>query len=116
MNKFSMLSDELNPLKTQGLAIKLFQHNEAEAAMDFADEGGQALHLWNPDVRGWPEAPTCFKRSCKEWGHLLDRDIDRLIATARSLGIVVIAVSRRGMRGQHIDLCGGPLRKAKGLC
>jgi hypothetical protein len=29
---------------------------------------------------------------------------------------VVIAVSRRGMRGQHIDLCGGPLRKAKGLC
>jgi hypothetical protein len=96
--------------------MKLFYHEEAEAAMDFADEGGQALHVWNPNVREWPEAPTCFKRSGKEWGHLCDMDIDRLVSTARSLGVVVIAVSRRGLRGQHIDLCGGPLRKAKELC
>lgn len=84
--------------------------------MDFADNGGQALHVWKPDVREWPKAPACFKRSGGEWGHLIDRDTERLIATARSLGVVVIVVSRRGMRGQHIDLCGGPLRKAKELC
>lgn len=45
MSKFSILSDGLNHHKTQGLAIKLFQHDEAEAAMDFADEGGLALHV-----------------------------------------------------------------------
>ncbi len=81
--------------------------------MNFADEGGQALHVWNPDVRHWPEVPSCFKRSASEWGHLIDMDFERLVVTARSLGVVVIAVSRRG---QHIDLCGGPLRKAKELC
>jgi hypothetical protein len=116
MNKLGMLSDDLNQHKAQGLAIKLFQHNEAEAAMDFADNGGQALHLWKPFARDWPEAPFCFKRSASEWGHLCDMDVDRLVSTARSLGVVVIVVSRRGMRGQHIDLCGGPLRKAKELC
>lgn len=98
------------------MVMKLFQHEEAEAAMDFADQGGQALHVWKPNVGHWPEAPSCFKRSCTEWAHLLDRNLDRLISTARSLGVVVIAVSRRGMRGQHIDLCGGPLRKAKESC
>jgi hypothetical protein len=96
--------------------MKLFQHNEAKAAMDFADAGGQALHVWTPDVRNYPEAPACFKRSTQEWGHLLDMDIDRLITTALYLGVKVIVVSRRGMRGQHVDLCGGPLRKAKELC
>lgn len=84
--------------------------------MDYADAGGQALHVWNPDVREWPEAPSCFKRSGREWGHLLDRDAERLVATACSLGVKVIAVGRRGLRGQHIDLCGRPLRKAKQLC
>ncbi len=84
--------------------------------MNFADEGGQALHVCNPDVTHWPEAPSCFKRSASEWGLLIDMDFERLVVTARSLGVVVIAVSRRGVRGQHIDLCGGPLRKAKELC
>ena len=102
--------------KEEIVVMKLFQHDEAEAAMDYADEGGQALHVWTPDVGQWPEAPACFKRSGKGWGHLIDMDIDRLMSTARSLGVNVIVVSRRGVRGQHIDLCGGPLRKARKLC
>lgn len=116
MNKLSILSDGLNPQKTQGLAIKLFQHNEAKAAMDFADNGARPCTCGILIVRDCPEAPSCFKRSASEWGHLCDMDVHRLVSTARSLGVVVIVVSRRGMRGQHIDLCGGPLRKAKELC
>lgn len=96
--------------------MNLFLHNEIKAALDFADAGAQALHIWNPDIRDWPEAPACFKRNGKEWGHLIDLDAERLVATARFMGVRVIAVSRRGLPGQHIDLCGGPLRKAKKLC
>lgn len=48
--------------------------------------------------------------------HLLDANESRLIKTAKRCGVRVIKVSRRGKRGQHIDLCGKPLEKALREC
>lgn len=77
--------------------------------MDYADAGGQALHVWQGN---WPgPKPRCFVNG-REWGHLIDRDHARLVATARRLGVHVVCVSRPGERGQHIDLCGRPLERA----
>ena len=95
--------------------MKLFSHMDIHAAYEYSAAGGQALHVWNPGG-GWPGAPSCFARNTKQWGHLMDRDIERLERTARSLGVRVIKSSRIGQRGQHIDLCGAPLQRAVLLC
>ena len=76
-----------------------------------AEQGGQALHLFR-DPGVYPGCPGCFKRS-REAAHLIDYNIDRLIATARRLGVRVIKIGRKSRRGQHIDLCGKPLEKAR---
>jgi hypothetical protein len=45
-------------------------------------------------------------------GHLFDRDEPRLRRTAARLGIKRVKVERIGTDRQHVDLCGGPLRRA----
>lgn len=98
--------------------MREFAKREIREATAWAMEGQQALHVWEPD--GWAEAraaagrpvPACFAKS-DLWAHLFDQDRDRLIATARRLGVRVIKVEHQGTRHQHIDLCGGPLRRAR---
>ena len=83
---------------------------QIQEALDYAACGGQALHVWNGGQ--WPgDAPACFRRS-PIWGHLMDQDEKRLVATARRLGVRRVVVSKRDRREQHVDLCGAPLRKA----
>lgn len=91
--------------------MKLFQERQLKEAYEYARSGGQALHLFrNPGL--WFDAPPCF-RGRNEAAHLIDYNIDRLIKTARRLGVRVIKCGRKGRAGQHIDLCGRPLQKAK---
>jgi len=61
------------------------------------------------------DKPTETKRN-KGWAHLFDQDKERLIATAKWLGVRVIKVEREGKSLQHIDLCGKPLQRAKVEC
>ncbi len=94
--------------------MRVYSTFEVREATAYADGGGQALHLHRiiPDRR---TAPRCFVREVDQGqpiAHLFDNDRERLIATARSLGVKVIHIDRDGERGQHIDLCSGPLRKA----
>src|SRR4030042_340467 len=91
--------------------MKIFEEHQIKDAYAYAREGGQSLHLFSsPGV--YPGCPECFKR-IREAAHLIDYDTDRLISTAHLLGVRVIRVGRRGRRGQHVDLCGKPLMKAK---
>ena len=92
--------------------MKLFEERELLAAYKYAKMGGQALHLFS-GAGLYPGAPACFKKS-NEAAHLIDRH--RLIRTARRFGVRVIRISRMGQRGQHIDLCGMPLARAKEEC
>lgn len=88
---------------------------EAEA---FALAGGQALHLHRVIVNR-ARAPRCFVRAVdrgEDIAHLFDQDAVRLVRTAHALGVRVINVERRGGPGQHIDLCGLPLRRALSQC
>lgn len=92
-----------------------FEQNELLAAYDHAAAGGQALHLMSGRfayIRS--DTPSCFKGRA-HLAHLFDQDRERLIATARRLGVRVIKVERPGARGQHIDLCGKPLERALAL-
>ena len=91
--------------------MKLFEERQLLQAYEYAKTGGQALHLFS-DPGVYPGCPNCFKRS-REAAHLIDYNLDRLIVTARRLGVRVIKVGRKGQRGQHIDLYGKPLQKAK---
>jgi hypothetical protein len=98
--------------------MKHFTDWQVEEAWDHAEAGGQALHTHRIIV-DWDKAPGCFKREVRagrDIAHLFDMDEIRLVATARKLGVKVILVERPGRRGQHIDLCGGPLRKALEAC
>ena len=98
--------------------MKAFKCLEVEEAVQYAADGGQALHLHriivNPD-----KAPRCFVNAVKrgeDIAHLFDQDEARLVATVKRLGVKIVVVERRGTPKQHVDLCGAPLRKAKGLC
>jgi hypothetical protein len=99
--------------------MKLFQHDEVQAALAHADAGGQALHVWRPPNDGrrsyWPGAPEHFLQHLL-WAHLIDHDEKRLIELARSLGLMRVYVHRRGRRGQHVDLCGEFLQRAIRAC
>lgn len=83
--------------------IKIFQEREIEAALQYALDGGVAVHLHTFNM-----GKEQFKKY-KELCHLIDYDEDRLIALARILGVKRISVQRRGERGQHIDIFGKPL-------
>ena len=91
--------------------MKLFEELQLMEAYAYAKEGGQSLHLFS-NTGIYPGAPKCLKRN-REAAHLIDYNIGRLIATARRLGVRVIKIGRKGQRGQHIDLCGKPLQRAK---
>lgn len=90
--------------------MKIFSEREIFAAYDHADAGGQALH-----VHGMSQGHRLFARYA-EIGHLIDNNKERLVTTAKQLGVRVIKVERVGRRGQHIDLCGKPFEKAKEMC
>lgn len=90
--------------------MKIFQQKEQREAVELAKQGGEALHLFSKCL-GFPNIPECFRKA-DEWAHLFDQDVERLIKTARKLGVRNIKVGRKGEEGQHIDLCGAPLRKA----
>lgn len=95
--------------------MKLFPTMQIREAREYAAVGGQALHMMTGQwAKGWG-GPQCF-RQADEFAHLFDQDVPRLKATARRLGVRVIVVSRPGTPGQHIDLCGKPLQRAKGEC
>lgn len=91
---------------------------ELKEALAFAASGGQALHLHQIIVNR-KKAPRCFVNAVdrgEDIAHLFDQDKDRLIKTAKQLGVRVILVEREGAKGQHIDLCGKPLTLAKERC
>jgi uncharacterized protein (DUF58 family) len=95
--------------------MKTFTQGEFREAEAHAVAGGQALHLHRIIT---PRAPNCFKAAIardEDIAHLFDRDEARLRATARTLGVRVIVIDRKGTTTQHIDLCGAPLKKALAL-
>lgn len=93
--------------------MKIFEQPQVHEAEQHALDGHQALHLFDGRIAdAVPGAPRCF-RNRREVGHLFDQDRERLVKTARRLGVRVIFVDRDGMPHQHIDLCGRPLERAK---
>lgn len=92
--------------------MKYFTRDQVDEALAFANQGGQALHVY---PRLPMAAPGCFKRS-DMWGHLYDYDKTRLVATARLLGVYKIVIHHEDTREQHIDLCGSPLTRAINSC
>lgn len=98
--------------------MKHFLMYEVEEAKAHAEQGGQALHTHNIIVNE-RTAPRCFVRAVQKGemiAHLFDQDKERLMATARRLGVSVIFVDNEDTPWQHIDLCGKPLQRAMLLC
>lgn len=96
--------------------VKLFQQRELKDAYAYARAGGQALHVISGTfayLRN--DTPAVFKNR-KQIAHLIDNDVERLMATARRFGVRVIKVERAMREGQHIDLCGKPLDRAIAEC
>lgn len=94
--------------------MRVFAMMEVNDAVAHSQAGGQALHL-HTIIPDRDRAPKCFVDAVDRGeyiAHLFDTDRSRLVETARRLGVRVLHVDRDGDRGQHIDLCSGPLRKA----
>jgi ribosomal protein S27AE len=91
--------------------MKEFPMREIRAAREHSLAGGQALHVHTLSENGH----KLFRRY-PEIGHLLDQNKERLIETARRLGVRVIKVEREGEPNQHIDLCGRPFDRARAEC
>lgn len=96
--------------------MKLFAEKQVREAVAHAAAGGEALHVFSgriaEAIARVRRVPACF-RGHAEIGHLFDQDRPRLVATARRLGVRVVKVERAGEAGQHVDLCGQPLARAK---
>ncbi len=95
--------------------MRIFKSSEVEEAIAYAAAGGQALHL-HRFIGDRAKAPSCFVRAVErgeDIAHLFDLDERRLRTTATALGVNVVFIDKHGTPRQHIDLCGGPLRKAK---
>jgi hypothetical protein len=96
--------------------MKIFAQKQVVEARIYALAGGQALHLFAgviaDAIGAVRKIPNCF-RGRKELGHLFDKDADRLRQTARRLGVRVVVIHHAGGVNQHVDLCGGPLERAK---
>lgn len=90
--------------------MKIFLQREIREAYAFAAEGGQALHVCDSRGLVGPDAPQCFKATT-QFAHLFDQDYQRLIATARRLGVRVVVPQHCGTNRQHVDLCGKPLTR-----
>jgi len=98
--------------------MKKFSQMQVDEAIAHAAAGGQALHCHRIIV-DYDKAPRCFVRAVQrgeDIAHLFDQNRERLERTARMLGVNIVVVEHAGKPGQHVDLCGGPLRKAKGMC
>lgn len=103
------------PIPDPTIPRQAFLERELEAAYQFAGGGGQALHIISGRYAYLrKDTPSCFKGR-GEIAHLFDQNEERLKRTARELGVRVLKVERTGQRGQHIDLCGGPLERARAL-
>ncbi len=89
--------------------MKLFEMRQIREAREHALQGGVALHLHSLNA-----GHRLFKRY-PIIGHLMDQNTDRLVKTARKLGVRVIKVEHQGEPNQHIDLCGKPLQRAKSM-
>ncbi len=75
--------------------MTIFHLDQEKDAVAYAAAGGQALH-----VLGITPA------------RLYDRDLPRLVATARGLGLREVHVSRTATDRQHVEVRGLPLIKA----
>jgi len=95
--------------------MKLFGMRNLNHAIEYARSGGQALHVMDHSGGVYRDAPECFRRT-KMFAHLFDQDLARLTRTARRLGVRIVKVSREGQPGQHVDLCGRPMRRAISEC
>ncbi len=98
--------------------MRSFEFGEIDEALAYAANGGQSLHLHRIIVDR-KKAPRCFVAAVdrgENIAHLFDLDRERLIKTCRRLGVSVVHVDRDGTDRQHIDLCGGPLKKAVAMC
>lgn len=97
--------------------MRIFQQREVQEAQAHAAAGGQALHLHRciPDPS---TAPRCFVQAVDRGeaiAHLFDKDARRLELTVRRLGVRVVVIEHRGKPGQHVDLCGAPLQRARAM-
>jgi hypothetical protein len=91
-------------------AIVLFPGTGNPDALAHAASGGQSLEVWDKSYTYGPRAPRCFRG--KDFCKLYDQDAERLAATARRLGVNVVKIDRPGQPSQHLDLVGGPMRRA----
>lgn len=92
--------------------MKRFERREIREALRCAGQGGQALHVF---LAPKMPAPSCFRRSLR-CGHLFDLDAERLVRSARRLGVRNVVVHHRDTTKQHVDLCGKPLERAIRSC
>jgi len=90
--------------------IRRFKSREVREALAWSAAGGQALH----HIRGRVGVPGI--KGATRAAHLFDRDLVRLIRTARSLGLACPKIHRLGGEGQHVDLWAAPLAQAEVLC
>lgn len=88
--------------------MKRFDTFELREAVEHCRQGGQAIHMMPP--HNTSGAPKCFQG--RTFAHLIDHDEERLVATAKRLGVRIRKVERRGHVWQHIDLVGKPLERA----
>lgn len=100
--------------------MRQYKMMELREAVEYAEEGGQALHL-HTIIGNRSKAPKCFVRAVDKGeniAHLFDQNKSRLIATAKKVGVPsrMVLVEREGTPHQHIDLCGTPLKNAIKLC
>lgn len=82
--------------------MTLFARRNVLAAYRHAEAGGQAVYMRRN------------KTADRAW--LIDHDVERLMATARRLGVRSVQVSRAFLPGQYIALTGGPLDRALVEC
>jgi hypothetical protein len=92
------------------IEMKQFEQRQIREAREYSIQGGQALHLHR-----FNQGHPLFRRY-PVIAHLFDQNKERLVQTAKSLGVRVIKVEREGEDGQHIDLCGKPLERAQQRC
>jgi len=93
--------------------ITLYPGLRTEAALAAIAAGEQVLELWPKSYTMGPNVPRCFQG--KDFAKLYDDDATRLFKTARMLGVKVIKIDCPGQPGrQHVDLVGGPMRRAIG--
>jgi hypothetical protein len=98
--------------------VKRFSQNELREALAHAAAGGVALHLHRIIVDR-KKAPRVFVQALdrgEDLAHLFDQDIARLKQTAFNLGVRVVLVHHPDTPRQHVDLVGGPLRRALAEC